>query len=329
MIIRYTSRNNLLAVVAGLFLLSCLLLSFSPEKANAAAQPEIRVDGENIQLSAPVLHRDGRLYVPASSIAEEFGAAASWDGKNEELTIQTQAKDTVILGNELPVVYLSEERLVMDAVPFLSGGRLYAPLRELTELLHGQMHFDADAEIAHLTRLKPEQVSTDNGLDAISQAYGISRQELLRRNGLDGKGEPEHGSVLKVVIPSFYDRVAKPYTEAEHELLAKITMVEAGHESYEGQLAIANVILNRVAHSQFPDSIRSVIYSGKQFPPAHNGLLDRSKPHTSALKAAKDALNGRNNVPGAVYFYNPKVTKGSFWSGLTTVKTIGNHRFAK
>jgi spore germination cell wall hydrolase CwlJ-like protein len=57
--------------------------------------------------------------------------------------------------------------------------------------------------------------------------------------------------------------------------------------------------------------------------------LDRSVPKATALRAAKDALNGKNNVEDAVYFYNPRVTKGDFWSGLSTVGTIGSHRFAK
>jgi N-acetylmuramoyl-L-alanine amidase len=84
-----------------------------------------------------------------------------------------------------------------------------------------------------------------------------------------------------------------------------------------------------VKDSRFPKTIRDVIYSGKQFPPAHNGLLDKSVPKANALRAAKDALNGKNNVEDAVYFYNPKVTKGKFWSSLTVIDTVGSHRFAK
>src|SRR5690606_4646513 len=118
-------------------------------------------------------------------------------------------------------------------------------------------------------------------------------------------------------------------TDAEYNLLAKLVQVESGYESYEGQLAVANVILNRVKSAKFPGSIKDVIYSGKQFPPAHNGLLDRSKPNASVLRATKDALNGKNNVKDSVYFFNPKYSKGSFWDNLTVIATIGNHRFAK
>jgi len=124
-------------------------------------------------------------------------------------------------------------------------------------------------------------------------------------------------------------RAAEPYAEEELQLLAKLVQVEAGYESYEGQLAIANVILNRVKDPRFPATIRDVIYAGKQFPPAHNGLLDASEPGEIALRAARDALDGKNNVEDAVYFYNPDVTSGSFWDALDVVASYENHNFAK
>lgn len=130
-------------------------------------------------------------------------------------------------------------------------------------------------------------------------------------------------------VPALLAHEAEPYSEEDFWLLAKITMVEAGYEGYEGQLAVANVILNRVKDDRFPDTIRDVIYAGKQFPPAHNGLLDKSEPNESVLKAVKDALNGKNNVADALYFHNPKVSGGKFWSSLDVVTTIGNHRFYK
>ena len=329
MILDNVFRRGLSALLVALVLLGAATLASPQRHAVAAAGPEIVIDGEPLELDAPARYYDGRLYVPIAPLAERFGGSVSWDGKQEALTVRSAVKDEIVLGNEVPVVYLNGERLIMDAVPILVDGRLYAPLRELTELLHGRMHYDADAEVALLTRIKQVELSAEDTLSSILEAYGLTRQELMRRNNMDAKSEPKTGTLLKVVVPSFFSNTAKPYTEAEYMLLAKITMVEAGYESYEGQLAIANIILNRVAHSKFPDTIREVIYSGRQFPPAHNGLLDKSKPHASALRAAKDALNGRNNVPGAVYFYNPDVTRGEFWSNLTTVTTIGNHRFAK
>ncbi len=93
--------------------------------------------------------------------------------------------------------------------------------------------------------------------------------------------------------------------EAE-ELLAAIIFCEAGNQPYKGQVAVGAVILNRVQSSSYPNTIEAVIYQKGQFGPARTGKLDRvrnSKGYTStALKAAKAALNGEDPVEGCLYF---------------------------
>lgn len=301
----------------------------SAGEAGAPSDLKIKLNGELVKMTDPAFIRDGRLYVPMARIAGLFGANFSWDGVNEEVTIHTALGDTIVLGNGVPVVYFNEGRYRMDAAPVLTDGRLYVPLRQLSELLHANVQMNTETDVIELTTVQPAVITEVYGLDDISKEFGSSMPELLKRNELDGKAIDKPGTKLKVVIPSIFNHPVKPFTESDLMLLAKITMVEAGYESYEGQLALANVILNRVKDANFPDTIRDVIYSGKQFPPAHNGLLDKSKPNASVLRAAKDALNGKNNVENAVYFFNPNVSKGSFWSSLDVVATIGHHRFAR
>ncbi|MFB9329982.1 cell wall hydrolase [Paenibacillus aurantiacus] len=315
--------------------LGLLLLSFGPmsvvSTAEAATehQAAIKVNGKMAKLSDPILVQGGRMYLPAARIAALTGAEASWDNDNEELTIHTAASDKVVLGNGVPVVYFNELRYRMDALPFTRDGRLYAPLRELAELLHASFQSSADGDTIEIT-VEPQKVVADGyGLAEVSADTGIAEAQLLKRNGLAAKAAVKNGMKLDVVIPSFFDHPVASYTEEDLTLLAKITMVEAGYESYEGQLAVANVIMNRVNNPAFPDTIKGVIYAGKQFPPAHNGLLDKSKPHASAYRAAKDALNGKNVVGKAVYFFNPDRAKGSYWSSMNVVATIGNHSFAQ
>lgn len=107
-------------------------------------------------------------------------------------------------------------------------------------------------------------------------------------------------------------------------LLSAITYLEAGNQSYEGKLAVANVILNRVHDSSFPDTIQEVVYQSGQFTPAMNGMLSwmlesgQAVP-SECIKAAKDALSGVNNVPGYLYF-----TTG-VWGPLK----IGDHYFRR
>ncbi|WEK53714.1 MAG: cell wall hydrolase [Candidatus Cohnella colombiensis] len=183
----------------------------------------------------------------------------------------------------------------MDVVPFNAEGRIYIPVRYIAELMNVSVNWNTEDKVVELTSLQASRTA----------------------------------KAAKEVTASIFNNEAEAFTQEDLKLLAKITQVEAGYESYEGQLAVANVILNRVKDSRFPSTIRDVIYSGKQFPPAHNGLLDKSVPNASVLRAAKDALNGKNNVEDAIYFFNPRVSKGSFWSSLKVIDTIGTHRFAK
>lgn len=323
-------RRLIMAMILGLLLL-CIgpMSTVSAGEANAANDVTIKINGEKVKLEDPAFIQDGRLYVPVARIAEMFGAKSSWDSVNEEVTIHTVLGDSIVLGNGVPVVYFNEGRYQLETVPVLTEGRLYAPMRQLAELLHANVNLNTELDVIELVTVQPAVITEEYGLDHISKEIGGTKSELLKRNGLDGKAVIKPGTKLKVVIPSIFDNIAEPFTESDLTLLAKITMVEAGYESYEGQLALANVILNRVKSASFPDSVRDVIYSGKQFPPAHNGILDKSKPNASVLRAAKDALNGKNNVGNAVYFFNPEISKGSFWSSLDVITTIGHHSFAR
>jgi len=320
--------------IRGLMLISLaflLMLSIGLPAASAAEEDSIaiKIDGKTVKLSEPARILDGRVFLPIASLTAHLGAKAEWDSDNEEITIHTALKDKIVLANGVPVVYFNDARYVMDVVPFYSEGRMYIPLRHVAELLHATLKWDAKAQLAELESVPPAVVTEDYGAVEIAKEQGISTTALLKRNGLEKDDDVKAGTKLRVVIPSVFENEAKPFTEADYRLLAKLVQVEVGYETYEAHLAVANVVLNRVADSRFPDTIRDVIYSGKQFPPAHNGLLDASKPNASVLRATKDALNGKNNVQDAVYFYNPRVTKGSFWSDLKTVATIGSHRYAK
>ncbi|RCW48897.1 cell wall hydrolase [Paenibacillus prosopidis] len=299
------------------------------EKAAIADDVTIKLDGKALKIADPVRMLEGRLFLPVANIAGMFGAKVNWDNENEEATIHTVLGDQIVLGNGVPVVYFNEGRYVMEVAPFLSDGRMYIPLRHAVELMHAQVKWNTEELAAELTTVLPAVVTEAYGLAEISNEAGSSTPALLQRNGLDSKSGIKEGTRLRVVMPSILDNKAEPFTEKDLMLLAQITQVESGYESYEGQLGVANVILNRVKDSRFPDTIQGVIYSGKQFPPAHNGLLEKSKPNASVLRAAKDALNGKNNVEKAVYFFNPNVSKGSFWSSLKVIATIDHHSFAK
>ena len=106
----------------------------------------------------------------------------------------------------------------------------------------------------------------------------------------------------------------------ETYLLACLINCESNH--YEGQLAVANVVLNRVRSSRFPNSISEGIYAPGQFSPARSGKLAarlEKGPSDSAMRAAQDALNGTNNIGDYLYFRSAKNADLSKYSAYTIV----------
>ncbi len=111
-------------------------------------------------------------------------------------------------------------------------------------------------------------------------------------------------------------------------LLAKCIYGEARGESYKGQVAVASVILNRVKSSKFPNSIAGVVYQPGAFDVVSDGQINLS-PNDSALKAAKDAMNGYDPTGGCIYYYNPAKTTNKWIRSRPIIVTIGQHVFCK
>ena len=112
--------------------------------------------------------------------------------------------------------------------------------------------------------------------------------------------------------------------------LSRIINAESGGECLEGQIAVGNVVLNRVASREFPDTIPGVIFDrvdGVQFEPVSNGTVYNA-PTAQAMEAARRVLAGENVIGAAMYFYAPALSQG-VWINANRpyYKTIGCHRF--
>ena len=109
-------------------------------------------------------------------------------------------------------------------------------------------------------------------------------------------------------------------------LLAKVISAEARGEPYDGQVAVGAVILNRIAHPSFPNTLAGVVYEPGAFTCMVDGQIDQPIA-SSAYQAARDALNGADPSGGASYYFNP-VTATSAWIWSRPLLTvIGKHRF--
>lgn len=114
------------------------------------------------------------------------------------------------------------------------------------------------------------------------------------------------------------------------QLMARAINGEARGESYEGQVAVGAVIMNRVKHSSFPNTIAGVIYEPGAFTAVSDGQINHPIAESSTVyKAAQDALNGWDPTNGCIYYFNPNTATSSWIWSRTIVKTIGKHHFCK
>lgn len=114
------------------------------------------------------------------------------------------------------------------------------------------------------------------------------------------------------------------------QLMARAVNGEARGEPYEGQVAVAAVILNRVKHSSFPNSISGVIYQPGAFTAVSDGQINVPiDPSSTVYKACNDAMNGWDPTGGAIYYFNPDTATSSWIWSRTFIKQIGKHRFCK
>ncbi|WP_343210603.1 cell wall hydrolase [Anaerolentibacter hominis] len=116
----------------------------------------------------------------------------------------------------------------------------------------------------------------------------------------------------------------------EIRLLERLVQAEAGGESYEGKMLVANVVLNRVESSKFPNTVTKVIYQKSQFTPASTGKINRVKVSKETKAAVAEVLNGKDNSGGALYFVAKRYCNASWFDrALTWLFKVGNHDFYK
>ena len=116
------------------------------------------------------------------------------------------------------------------------------------------------------------------------------------------------------------------YSANEVALLARITSAESRGEPYAGQVAVGAVILNRVAHPSFPNTLAGVIYQPGAFSCLDDGGVNAAVAD-SAYRAARDAINGSDPSGGALYYYNPAKATSQWIFSRPIITVIGQHRF--
>lgn len=122
------------------------------------------------------------------------------------------------------------------------------------------------------------------------------------------------------------------YNSEDLEWLARVISAESRGEPLEGQIAVGNVVLNRVQHKNYPNTVKEVVFDrnyGVQFEPIENGTIYH-EPTALSVIAAKLCLEGANVVEDCIYFFAPALSSGSWIvRNADFFKSIGCHRFYK
>ncbi|MDG0792956.1 cell wall hydrolase [Cohnella ginsengisoli] len=277
----------------------------------------------------------GWTYAPVKELVEHMGWTLEYDGESGRTTIANDLGDVLAFKAGSSDVALNGRTYDIGGTVRLKDGVTYAPLRVVAESMHASVGWKDQEKVAVLQQEALYTVVAGDTLWRIAEAHDTTATALKVRNGLASEALAV-GQQLKVVAPEFLDpdvsgqkataAAAEAIDPVELTLLAKLVEAEAGSEPYEGKLAVASVVMNRLHNDRYPDTLRGVIYAPGQFSPAGNGSLERETPSKDSLKAAKSALSGENNVPGAYSFFNPQLEPAKA-KRLKAIKKIGHHVF--
>jgi len=160
---------------------------------------------------------------------------------------------------------------------------------------------------------------------AVDGIFGTATKNAVikfqKANGLTPVGIVGSKTLAAIGISS-----GSVYNSADYELLARIISAEARGESYLGQVAVGAVVLNRIEHPSFPDTVSGVVYQNGAFSCLYDGQFYEPIAD-SAYSAARDALNGLDPSGGAIYYYNPKTATNKWIRSRPVITTIGRHVF--
>ena len=152
-------------------------------------------------------------------------------------------------------------------------------------------------------------------------------KKLIYSNVIDVNYETKASSIQSKTTKQQNKEVIN-ITNEELLLLSKLVTGEARGESYEGQVAVAAVVINRVKDPRFPNTIRDVIYQKNAFSVVKDGSINMQSTE-SAYTAAREALYGNDPTNRAIYFWNPDIATCKWIKTLNPYMRIGNHVFAK
>lgn len=165
---------------------------------------------------------------------------------------------------------------------------------------------------------------------AVDGVYGSKTEEAVRwfqrKNGLSVDGQAGDQTLAALGIQPDGSGGGGSDNSGDLDLLARLISAEARGEPYVGQVAVGAVVLNRVEHPSFPNTLSGVIYQPGAFSCLDDGQFNQPVAE-SAYRAAQEALNGADPCGGAIYYFNPATATSKWIWSRPEIVTIGKHRF--
>lgn len=168
---------------------------------------------------------------------------------------------------------------------------------------------------------------------SVDGIYGSGTESAVKKfqkaNGLKADGIAGKATLNAMGISSSNSSSSSGGNNSNDlNLLSRVVYSEARGEPYVGQVAVAAIVLNRVSHSSFPNSVAGVVYQSGAFDAVSDGQINLT-PDSTARKAAQDAINGWDPTYGCIYYFNPSTATNKWIWSRPQVLTIGKHIFCR
>ncbi|MBP3284791.1 MAG: cell wall hydrolase [Clostridia bacterium] len=183
-------------------------------------------------------------------------------------------------------------------------------------------NFEAEQE-----RIKAEEKAKEEEKLRLEQEEQEQEAQRVQTRSMATSRSGSHEA--RTSQPVYYEALALEISAEEVEILERIVQAEAGGSGYDGMLAVANVVLNRVQSERFPNTVTEVVFANRQFTPISDGRYYTVTVSDSCKQVVQDVLSGARIIgQDALYFCTPTASgKGWFETALRKIDYIAPHNF--
>ncbi|WP_280772311.1 cell wall hydrolase [Salipaludibacillus daqingensis] len=171
------------------------------------------------------------------------------------------------------------------------------------------------------------KVSQGDTLSYIAKRYGVDMDDLYSYNP-DIEGDLIITGQSVNLVSSSDDKSSNriELSASDRDLMERLVHAETRGQEYDGKVAVAEVVFNRVDSNEFPETVREVILQERQFSPVASGAINNT-PSDKTIDAVQDAVEGTNLVDDALFFWNPDIATSRWLENKLVIRTIDDHEF--